>query len=115
MLLKSLQKARCVNAIRRNPGLRAEAHASLGAIVPGPRPALTFHRSYIAPPQTPPAQLAVLRKAFDETMKDPQFLADAKKMRIDIDPLPGAKIQEVVARLFATPKDIVERARKAIR
>lgn len=74
-----------------------------------------FHRSYIAPPETPPAQLAILRAAFDKTVADPQFLADAEKMRIDIEPLSGAKVQEVVARLYKAPKNIVERARKAIR
>jgi tripartite-type tricarboxylate transporter receptor subunit TctC len=74
-----------------------------------------FHRSYIAPPETPPAQLEVLRKAFDETMADPALLADAEKLRIDIEPLSGAKVQEVVSRLYTTPKDIVERARQAIR
>jgi tripartite-type tricarboxylate transporter receptor subunit TctC len=74
-----------------------------------------FHRSYIAPPETPPAQLEVLRAAFDQTMTDPQFLADAEKMRIDIEPLSGAKVQEVVQGLYVTPKAIVERARKAIR
>jgi tripartite-type tricarboxylate transporter receptor subunit TctC len=74
-----------------------------------------FHRSYIAPPETPPAQLEILRAAFDKTVVDPQFLADAEKMRIDIDALPGAKVQDVVARLFQTPAPIVERARKAIR
>jgi tripartite-type tricarboxylate transporter receptor subunit TctC len=74
-----------------------------------------FHRSYIAPPETPPAQLGVLRAAFDKTMVDPQFLADAEKMRVDIEPLTGAKVQEVVQALYATPKGIVERARKAIR
>jgi tripartite-type tricarboxylate transporter receptor subunit TctC len=74
-----------------------------------------FHRSYIAPPETPPAQLGVLRAAFDKTMVDPQFLADAEKMRVDIEPLTGAKVQEVVQALYATPKPIVERARKAIR
>jgi hypothetical protein len=74
-----------------------------------------FHRSYIVPPETPPAELAILRKAFDETMADPALLADAQKMRIDIEPLSGGKVQEVVSRLYTTPKDIVERARKAIR
>jgi hypothetical protein len=74
-----------------------------------------FHRSYIAPPETPPAQLEILRKAFDETMADPALLDDAQKMRIDIEPLSGAKVQEVVSRLYTTPKDIIERARKAIR
>jgi tripartite-type tricarboxylate transporter receptor subunit TctC len=74
-----------------------------------------FHRSYIAPPETPPEQLDILRKAFDETMADPALLDDAQKLRIDIEPLSGAKVQEVVSRLYTTPKDVVERARKAIR
>ena len=73
------------------------------------------HRSYIAPPGTTPAQLAALRKSFDATMADKAFLEDADKMRVDIAPLPGVKIQEVVQRLYDTPKDIVERAKKAIR
>ena len=74
-----------------------------------------FQRSYIAPPETPPAQLSILRKAFDATMADPQYLADAKKMRIDIEPLPGAKVQEIVQKLHATPKNVVQAARAAIR
>jgi tripartite-type tricarboxylate transporter receptor subunit TctC len=74
-----------------------------------------FHRSYIAPPGTPPEQLATLRTAFDATMKDPQFLDDAEKLRVDIAPLSGAKVQEVVQKLYATPKDVVERAKLAIR
>lgn len=74
-----------------------------------------FHRSYIAPPGTQPAQLATLRAAFDATMKDKQFLEDADRMRVDIDPLSGAQVQDVVAKLYASPRDIVERAKKAIR
>jgi hypothetical protein len=74
-----------------------------------------FHRSYIAPPDTPPAQLEVLRASFDRTVADPVFLADAEKLGLDIEPLSGAKVQDVVAKLYATPPAIVERARKAIR
>ena len=74
-----------------------------------------FQRSYIAPPDTPPAQLEVLRAAFDRTMADKQFLDDADKMRVDIAPMSGAKVQELVRKLYASPKDIVERAKKAIR
>jgi tripartite-type tricarboxylate transporter receptor subunit TctC len=74
-----------------------------------------FQRSYIAPPGTAPEALAILRSSFDATMKDAQFLADANKMHIDISPLPGAKVQEIVAKLHATPKDIVDKARAAIR
>jgi hypothetical protein len=73
-----------------------------------------FHRSFIAPPGTPPEHLAILRKAFDETMADPQFLADAAKVRIDVAPLSGARVQEVVRNLYAAPSDVVGLARKAI-
>ena len=74
-----------------------------------------FHRSYIAPPGTAPAQLDTLRTAFDATMNDKVFLEDAEKLRVDIAPLPGVKVQELVAKLYTTPKDIVERAKQAIR
>ncbi len=74
-----------------------------------------FHRSYIAPPETPPAQLEVLRAAFDKTVTDPQFLEDAKKSRVDIEPLSGAKVQAVIAKLYAAPRDVIERARAVIR
>ena len=74
-----------------------------------------FHRSYIAPPGTPPQQLETLRTAFDATVQDKEFLEDAEKLRIDIAPLSGAKVQELVTKLYATPKDIVERARAAIK
>ena len=74
-----------------------------------------FQRSYIAPPETPPASLDVLRAAFDRTMADKQFLDDAEKMRIDISPLSGQKVQDLVRKIYASPKDIVERAKTAIR
>jgi len=74
-----------------------------------------FQRSYIAPPGVAPEALTTLRTSFDATMKDAEYLADADKMRIDISPLPGPKVQEIVAKLHATPKDIVEKARAAIR
>jgi tripartite-type tricarboxylate transporter receptor subunit TctC len=74
-----------------------------------------FQRSYIVPPGVAPETLQTLRTAFDATMRDPQFLADAEKMHIDISPLLGAKVQEIVAKLHATPRDIVEKARAAIR
>ena len=74
-----------------------------------------FQRSYVAPPGTPAEQIATLRTAFDATMSDPQFLADADAVRIAITPLSGAKVQEIVQKLYATPKAIIERARQAIK
>src|SRR3984893_3891268 len=74
-----------------------------------------FQRSYVAPPGTPAEQIATLRTAFDATMSDPQFLADAETVRIAITPLSGAKVQEIVRKLYATPKAIIERARQVIK
>lgn len=73
-----------------------------------------FHRSFIAPPATPPDRLAILRRAFDATMKDPQFLAEAKKLRIDVAPLSGERVQEVVRNLYLSPPEIVGLAQAAI-
>jgi tripartite-type tricarboxylate transporter receptor subunit TctC len=74
-----------------------------------------FQRSYVAPPSTPVAQIELLRAGFDATMTDPEFLAEAERLRISIEPLTGAKVQDIVRKLYDTPKDIVERARAAIR
>jgi tripartite-type tricarboxylate transporter receptor subunit TctC len=74
-----------------------------------------FTRPYFIAAGTPPELVTTLRTAFDATMRDPQFLADADKMRIDVSPLPGATVQELVGKLYATPKAIVEQARAAIR
>ena len=74
-----------------------------------------FHRSFIAPPGTAPAQLAILRKAFDETMADPQFLADAEKLRIDVAPLSGARCRRWCRSSIAAPQGHHRQgARKAI-
>jgi hypothetical protein len=48
-------------------------------------------------------------------MRDPQFVADAQKTGVDISPIPGAKVQALVQQLYATPKDIVDHAKQAIR
>ncbi|MCC6886961.1 MAG: hypothetical protein IT536_00270 [Hyphomicrobiales bacterium] len=74
-----------------------------------------FQRPYFVAPGTPDAYVAILRRAFDATLRDEQFLADATKLRIDVSPLPGATVQSLVQAFYATPRDIVERARRAIR
>ena len=73
-----------------------------------------FGRPYILPPGTPEAQVKILREAFDKTFKDPEFLEDAKKSRIDIAPSSGEKVQDLVARIFASPADVVDRAKRII-
>jgi tripartite-type tricarboxylate transporter receptor subunit TctC len=74
-----------------------------------------FQRSYIMPPGTPPAQLALLRAAFDATMTDRHFLDDAERLRVEISPLSGPEVQQLVEKLYATPRDVIAKARRAIR
>ncbi len=74
-----------------------------------------FHRPFIAPPATTPAQLEQLRKAFDATMNDPEFLADTKRQNLDIAPKSGVVVGELVREMYAAPAKIVERASKTLR
>jgi tripartite-type tricarboxylate transporter receptor subunit TctC len=74
-----------------------------------------FQRSYIAPPGTGAEQIGILRTGFDATMKDEAFLTDAEKMRLSITPLSGAKVQELIDRLYKTPKALVDRAKTVIK
>jgi tripartite-type tricarboxylate transporter receptor subunit TctC len=75
---------------------------------------LALGRSLAAPPQTPPDRLAALRKATAETMQDPGFLADAKKLDIDIAPMSAEETQATVDELFATPLAVVGRIEAAL-
>lgn len=68
---------------------------------------LALGRPMAAPPGVPKARVATLSAAFMNTMKDPSFLSDAKKIGIDIYPSDQAKTMEVVNQLLATPEDIV--------
>jgi tripartite-type tricarboxylate transporter receptor subunit TctC len=67
-------------------------------------------RPVAAPPGVPEDRLAALRRAFDATMKDPAFVAEAEKLQLEIEPMTGAEIQTLLADAFATPKDIVAEA-----
>lgn len=66
-------------------------------------------RPFVAPPDMPADKLAMLRKAFDATMKDPEFIADAKKQRLDLDPMDGDKLGALIKKIYATPKATVDR------
>lgn len=74
----------------------------------------TIGRSFMAPPRLPPATSALLRKAFDQVVEDSGFLADAKKAQLDINPISGEKLQQVVAGMTSTPPEIVEMFRDAV-
>src|SRR5262249_12648111 len=69
-------------------------------------------RPFAAPPGVPANRATLLRRAFDATMKDPEFLADAAKIRADVEPSTGEDVQKLVARIYQTPRPVVERAKK---
>ena len=73
-----------------------------------------FGRPYVLPPDVPPERAAALRKAFVETLQDKNLLAEAQKMKLDLDPLSGEDLQKVIRRIYAAPVHIVERARQAL-
>jgi len=67
-------------------------------------------RPVAAPPGIPADRLAALRGAFDATMKDPEFIAEAEKLQMEIEPLSAAQIDKLLADAYAAPKPIVQQA-----
>jgi tripartite-type tricarboxylate transporter receptor subunit TctC len=67
-------------------------------------------RPLAAPPGVPPDRIAALRAAFDATLTDPGFMAEADKTQMEIDPLSGADIERLLAAAYGQPQTIVRRA-----
>ncbi len=71
-------------------------------------------RPFIAPPGIPEDRKAALRAAFNATMKDPDYLADAQRLKIEVNPVTGQDIDRMLTELYATPKEIFQKASLAI-
>jgi tripartite-type tricarboxylate transporter receptor subunit TctC len=69
-------------------------------------------RPYIAPKGVPADRLAVLRAAFDATMKDPEFLVDSEKQHLAVTPMTGAEVETFIKDLYRTPPDVAAAARE---
>ena len=67
-------------------------------------------RPFALPPRVAADRVTTLRQAFEETLKDPQFLAEARKLQLEIDPLTGAEIAGLLKTAYSAPKETVERA-----
>lgn len=74
-----------------------------------------FGRPYVVAPEAPAESVATLRKAFAGVFKDKEFLADAEKSRIDINPTSGEDVQKLVSQVYATKPAVVERAKTITR
>lgn len=71
-------------------------------------------RPFAAPPDIPAERKSALIAAFDATMRDADFLAEAQKLNFEIHPVNAATIDGLLAEVYATPKDVIARAAKAI-
>jgi tripartite-type tricarboxylate transporter receptor subunit TctC len=72
-------------------------------------------RPFLAPPGLPAERLAALRRAFDATMRDEAFLAEAKKLGLEIDPVRGEDVEALVARIMSTPAALAQRVREVLK
>jgi tripartite-type tricarboxylate transporter receptor subunit TctC len=68
-------------------------------------------RAVVTTPDVPAERVEALRRAFDATMKDPQFLAEAEKMQMDISPAPGEEVQKLAEAIIDTPPAVLARAK----
>jgi len=69
---------------------------------------------FAAPPDVPQERVAALRRAFDETMKDPAFIAEANKQSLEVEPMTGEAIAVLMKRVYASSPAVVERARAIV-
>jgi len=71
-------------------------------------------RPVVAPPGVPADRLKILRDAFNKTVNDPAFLADAEKRKLEIDPSSWEEMESMAKEAMATPADVVERMKKIL-
>jgi tripartite-type tricarboxylate transporter receptor subunit TctC len=71
-------------------------------------------RPFVIPPEVPKDRIAVLRDAFDKTMIDKEFLEDAAKQGVEIDPVSGAHINELLDKVYTAPPDLARRVRELV-
>ena len=71
-------------------------------------------RPFLAPPRIPAERLAALRSAFNATLKDEAFLADAKKQRMEVQLVTGEEVAKVIDSAYASPPAVIQRAKEAM-
>jgi tripartite-type tricarboxylate transporter receptor subunit TctC len=73
-----------------------------------------YARPYFLPPDVPKDRVQALRRAFDATLKDPAFIAEARKLKLDLSPMTGETLQALVGDLAKTPPAVVTRVKRAL-
>jgi tripartite-type tricarboxylate transporter receptor subunit TctC len=72
-------------------------------------------RPFAAPPDLPAERVETLRAAFDETMNDPDFLADMRRLSLEVRPVGGAEVQKLISDLYTSPPAVVKLARELLK
>jgi tripartite-type tricarboxylate transporter receptor subunit TctC len=75
----------------------------------------SFGRPFFTSPGLPEERKAALHAAFDATVRDADFIAETNKVKLEVSPTSGAEIDRLLAEVYATPRDVVEKAKLAIR
>jgi tripartite-type tricarboxylate transporter receptor subunit TctC len=75
---------------------------------------LEFGRPFFMPPNVPADRVTAMRRAFDAAVKDKDFLAEAEKLKIEVDALSGEEVATLIGKLYETPQDVVARVRSAM-
>lgn len=73
-----------------------------------------YYRPYALPPGTPKDRVSLLRRAFQQTWKDSEFIADAQKAKLDVDPLSGEELEKMVAKLFKLDSHTVAKLKEIL-
>jgi tripartite-type tricarboxylate transporter receptor subunit TctC len=71
-----------------------------------------YGRPFLTPPDVPAERVAALRKAFLDTVRDPDFRAEATKINLEIDPVAHEELTDLTKRLYSTPKELLDRMQK---
>lgn len=72
-------------------------------------------RPIVAPQRVPVERVAALRAAFNDTMKDPEFLSDAERSQLIVEPLTGQEMNAYIKEIYATPPEVLKRAANLLR
>ena len=91
--------------------VKTEEHRQIVTVVS--LPTVLGYANWVAP-EVPSDRLKALRTAYDATMKDPEFLADAKKLSMILKPQTGEQIESLVKRAAATPKSVLDQTAKLL-
>lgn len=73
-----------------------------------------FSRPYIMSPGVPAERVAAMRKAFADTLADPELLTEAKKAHLEVSPVSGEEVEQLIAKVYDAPKPLVAKVKAAL-